>query len=130
MNDNKKWYRSLRRSTLTPPDYVFGIVWTILYITMFISFILVATHKQCKYTCFPLIIFLVGFFFNIIWSYLFFTLQQPALALIDLIIMYIINIITLIYFYKINSLATYILIPYTLWISFALYLNLYIVSNN
>ena len=57
MNDNKKWYRSLRRSTLTPPDYVFGIVWTILYITMFISFILVATHKQCKYTCFPLIIF-------------------------------------------------------------------------
>ena len=130
MNYDKKWYKSLKNSPLTPPDYVFGIVWPILYITMFIAFVLVAVSSKCKYVCFPLVIFLVGLFFNLIWSYLFFTLKQPVIAGIDLVIMYILNLLTLFYFYKITPIATYILIPYTLWITFALYLNMYIILNN
>ena len=130
MKYDKEWYTSLTRSRLSPPDYVFGIVWPILYLTMGISFLLVATHKKCLFRCFPLILFLVGLFFNLLWSFFFFTLQKPLLAGIDLFCMYVLNMLTLFYFYTIYPLATYILIPYTLWITFASYLNMYIIVNN
>ena len=130
MKYNKEWYNSLKKSKLSPPSYVFGIVWPILYMTMFIAFLIVANNSKCKFYCFPLLLFLIGLFFNLIWTYIFFTLQKPFLAAVDLVIIYILNLLTLFYFYKITPIATYILIPYTLWITFALYLNINIILNN
>ena len=116
------WYLSLNRSELNPPSYVFGIVWPILYIFMMVSAFL--THKKI----FSLFIFQL--FFNAIWSWLFFRFQMPLVALLDIYLLIVINIYILNLMYKENKLAFFLFVPYVLWISFASYLNLFIVINN
>ena len=116
------WYLSLNRSELNPPSYVFGIVWPILYIFMMVSAFL--THKKI----FSLFIFQL--FFNAIWSWLFFRFQMPLVALLDIYLLIVINIYILNLMYKESKLAFFLFVPYVLWISFASYLNLFIVINN
>ena len=129
MKYNKNWYQSLNKSKLSPPDWVFKIVWPVLYFLMFIALVLVWTDKKCYPFCKPLYFFLIQLFFNLIWTTLFFVYKKPLLALIDIIIILLFTIITYFQFKKINKTASYILIPYILWTIFALYLNLYIVLN-
>ena len=130
MDYKDTWYTNLTQSKLTPPNYVFSIVWPILYTTIFISFMLVFFSKKCKSWCLPLTFFVIGFVFNVLWSYIFFTKKKPTLALIDLGLVILFNILTMVYTYPINPLASYVLLPYMIWISFAFYLNLTIVLQN
>ena len=116
------WYLSLNKSELNPPSYVFGIVWPILYIFMMISAFL--AHKKI------FSLFIVQLFFNAIWSWLFFRFQMPLVALLDIYLLIVINIYILNLMYKENKLAFFLFVPYVLWISFASYLNLFIVINN
>ena len=130
MDYKDSWYTNLKQSKLTPPNYVFSIVWPILYITIFISFMLVFFSSKCNSWCLPLTLFVIGIIFNLFWTYIFFKQKKTTIALIDLTLVIIFNILTMIYAYPINSYATYILVPYMIWISFAFYLNLIIVLNN
>lgn len=123
------WYKSLKKSSLTPPPYVFRIVWPILYSILTISFLIVWLNKRCFPFCHPLVFFGIQMFFNLIWTTLFFVYNKPLWALLDVILMIIFTIITMVMFYKVDKLATYFMIPYLLWICFACYLNLYIVLN-
>ena len=116
------WYLSLEKSKLNPPSYVFGIVWPILYIFMMLSSYL--TYKKV------FSIFIIQLFFNAVWSWLFFRFQMPLLALLDIYLLIAINIFILNLMYKENKLAFFLFIPYVMWISFASYLNLFIVINN
>ena len=116
------WYLLLNKSELNPPSYVFGIVWPILYILMMVSAYL--THKKV----FP--IFIIQLFFNAAWSWLFFRFQMPLIALLDIYLLIAINIYILNLMYKENKLAFFLFTPYVVWISFASYLNLFIVINN
>ncbi len=116
------WYLLLDKSELNPPSYVFGIVWPILYILMIVSAFL--AHKKI------FSIFIIQLFFNAAWSWLFFRFQMPLLALLDIYLLIAINIYILNLMYKENKLAFFLLIPYVVWISFASYLNLFIVINN
>ena len=116
------WYLLLNKSELNPPSYVFGIVWPILYILMMASAFL--AHKQI------FSIFIVQLFFNAAWSWLFFRFQMPLIALLDIYLLIAINIYILNLMYKENKLAFFLFIPYVVWISFASYLNLFIVINN
>ena len=116
------WYLSLEKSKLNPPSYVFGIVWPILYIFMMISSYL--TYKKV------FSIFIIQLFFNAVWSWLFFRFQMPLVALLDIYLLIAINIFILNLMYKENKLAFFLFIPYVIWISFASYLNLFIVINN
>ena len=116
------WYLSLNKSELNPPSYVFGIVWPILYIFMMVSAFL--AHKKI------FSLFIVQLFFNAIWSWLFFRFQMPLVALLDIYLLIVINIYILNLMYKNNKLAFFLFVPYVLWISFASYLNLFIVINN
>ena len=116
------WYLLLNKSELNPPSYVFGIVWPILYIFMMISAFL--AHKKI------FSLFIVQLFFNAIWSWLFFRFQMPFVALLDIYLLIVINIYILNLMYKENKLAFFLFVPYVLWISFASYLNLFIVINN
>jgi len=116
------WYLLLNKSELNPPSYVFGIVWPILYILMMVSAFL--THKKV------FSIFIVQLFFNAAWSWLFFRFQMPLIALLDIYLLIAINIYILNLMYKENKLAFFLFIPYVIWISFASYLNLFIVINN
>ena len=116
------WYLSLEKSKLNPPSYVFGIVWPILYIFMMLSSYL--TYKKV------FSIFIIQLFFNAVWSWLFFRFQMPLVALLDIYLLIAINIFILNLMYKENKLAFFLFIPYVIWISFASYLNLFIVINN
>ena len=116
------WYLLLNKSKLNPPGYVFGIVWPILYVLMMISAFL-AYRRIFS-------IFIIQLFFNAAWSWLFFRFQMPLIALLDIYLLIAINIYILNLMYKENKLAFFLFIPYVIWISFASYLNLFIVINN
>ena len=116
------WYLSLNKSELNPPSYVFGIVWPILYVLMMISAYL--AHKRIYG------IFIIQLVFNAAWSWLFFRFQMPLISLIDIYLLIALNLYITTLMYKENKLAFILFIPYVLWITFASYLNLFIVINN
>ena len=116
------WYLSLNKSELNPPSYVFGIVWPILYVLMMISAYL-ASKKIYG-------VFLIQLSFNAAWSWLFFRFQMPLISLIDIYLLIALNLYITTLMYRENKLAFILFIPYVLWISFASYLNLFIVINN
>ena len=116
------WYLLLNKRELNPPSYVFGIVWPILFILMMVSAFF-AYKKVFS-------IFIVQLFLNAAWSWLFFRFQMPLIALLDIYLLIAINIYILNLMYKENKLAFFLFIPYVVWISFASYLNLFIVINN
>jgi len=116
------WYLSLNKSELNPPSYVFGIVWPILYVLMMISAYL-ASKKIYG-------VFLIQLVFNAAWSWLFFRFQMPLISLIDIYLLIALNLYITTLMYRENKLAFILFIPYVLWISFASYLNLFIVINN
>ena len=126
----KEWYNKLNKSKYNPPSWIFGVVWPILYMFMIISFIIVKKNEKCKNYCDPLKFFTIQLLFNLIWTTIFFKFKNIKLALLDLILIIIFTFITIIQFYKISLTATLFLIPYFMWLCFALYLNLYIVINN
>jgi len=116
------WYQELAKSSLNPPGYVFGIVWPILYLLMSISAF--RTFKETKN------LFLIQLLFNALWSWLFFALQMPFVALLNIWLLIYLNIrLNFKMFYK-DKLSGFLFIPYVLWLFFASYLNLFIVLNN
>ena len=125
-----KWYTNLKKSPLSPPSWMFSVVWPILYTLMFIALIMVWTNKKCSPYCITISYFMVQLFFNLIWTTLFFEYKMPRVALFDLILVILFTIITIKKFYKISKYASYLLVPYIAWLSFAFYLNSYIVFNN
>ena len=116
------WYLSLNKSELNPPGYVFGIVWPILYVFMMISAVL--THKK-TYS-----LFLSQLVLNASWSWLFFKFQLPVLALLDIYILIFLNIYISKLMYFESKVAFSLYLPYVIWITFASYLNLFIVIYN
>ena len=116
------WYQSLVKSNLNPPGYVFGIVWSILYLLMGI------TAWRTFYTIKNL--FYIQLFFNAIWSWLFFSFHLPVISLIDIWLLIFINIKILFMVLKQDKLAAFLYTPYIVWLLFASYLNLFIVLNN
>ena len=124
------WYKSLNKAPWTPPSYVFGIVWPILYVLMGISFLLVWKNKKCFPYCSPLTYFLIQLGFNLIWTTLFFVMKKPLLALFDICLIIYFAIQTYNRFIKIDRLAAYLLVPYLLWLLLAFSMNFYIVLMN
>ena len=122
------WYQNLNKSSLTPPGYVFGIAWTILYILMSIS-VWIIWNKEKKIS-FPIQLYIIQLIFNFAWVALFFKYhcinESLFLLLFIWMLVFIINKI----FYSIDKIAGLLLVPYLIWLSFAYYLNYYIVQNN
>ena len=124
------WYSNINKSKYTPPSWVFGVVWPILYLTMIISFMIIYSDKNCVNFCYPIILFLIHTFFEFNLDNNFFKYKNFKLALIDLLLLDISLIYIIYLFYPINKLASIILVPYLLWILFASYLSFYIFYNN
>ena len=116
------WYLSLNKSELNPPGYVFGIVWPILYLLMMISAFL--SYKKVFN------LFIIQLIFNAAWSWLFFRFQMPLFSLLDIYLLIGLNSYILKLMYEESKIAFVLFTPYVLWITFASYLNLYIVINN
>lgn len=118
------WYAGLAKPFLSPPTWIFGPVWTMLFLLMGIAAFLI-WRKGLEYAGVKsaLAIFLFQLVLNTLWSIIFFGLKNPGIAFIEIVIMWLAILATIISFYKISKPAAYLLIPYLLWVSFASYLN-------
>ncbi len=125
------WYAGLVKPALNPPAWVFGPAWTTLYALMGIALFLVWRQhsnilenvRMLRIWRVSIAAFFVQLFLNAIWSIIFFGLQNPGWALIDIVVLWLAIVWTMFIFYKISKPAAYLLVPYILWVSFASYLN-------
>jgi len=123
------WYQTVNKPIFNPPDWVFGLAWTILYILMGISFYLIwASKKKNKKSAIKF--FLIQLVLNASWSIIFFGLHNPLLAFINIIALWIAIYMTIRAFAPISKTASYLLYPYLAWVSFASILNLSIILLN
>jgi len=123
------WYTALNKPFFNPPNWIFGPVWTLLYVLMGISLYIVWT-KGFKKNKEAIIWFAAQLILNILWSILFFGLKSPLLAFVEIILLWIAILITLIKFYKVSKQSAYLLIPYLAWVGFAAILNFSIFYLN
>ena len=121
-NVDSEWYQ-VNKPSFTPPNYVFPIAWTILYIAIGISLYLSWTSAKAKQKNKIGWLFAINLILNAIWTPLFFTLKNPFLSLIDISLIVVSTMYLIVFLYKINKTASYILIPYLIWILFASILN-------
>jgi benzodiazapine receptor len=130
-NSLNNWYANLNKPSFTPPDWLFGPVWTLLYIVMGISAFLVwrkgLANKAVRNA---LVCFVVQLILNALWSPLFFGLHSVLLGLIDIFLLELAVILTVVYFEKISVPAALLLVPYLAWVTFAGILNLMIYLLN
>lgn len=117
------WYASLNRPFFSPPNWVFGPVWTTLYILLGISFFLIWKEEVTKARDLATKVFLIQMLLNFAWSFIFFYFNLIGVALIEIILLWISIALMIYLFYKIKPFAAYLNIPYLLWVSFAAILN-------
>lgn len=125
------WYATLARPELAPPNWIFAPVWTTLYLLMGIAAFLVwqkgLDRKEVKVA---LAIFGVQLVLNTLWSIIFFGLQSPGWAFVEIVFLWTAIVATIIAFAKVSKPAAWLLAPYILWVSFAGYLNFMIFWLN
>ena len=123
------WYPLLRKSSLTPPGYVFAIVWFILYVLMGVSVALVS-RARTNYSWVLVLLFYLQLLLNLMWSFCFFFLQLPLLALVVLFALMLCVAAYVVGAYDRHRWASLLNVPYLLWLLFAAYLNGYVVLFN
>ncbi len=118
------WYTTIAKPSFTPPNWLFGPVWTVLYVLMGISAGIVWSrglhHIWVKTALYH---FVFQLLFNALWSIVFFSLQQILWALLVIVALLILIVLTIKWFKVVNKTAAYLLIPYLLWVIFAAALN-------
>ena len=127
----QNWYTFLNRPSFSPPNWIFAPVWTILYTLMAIALYLIwstGLNNRLAKTAFW--IFIVHLVVNALWSILFFGIKSPALAMVDIIVLWILIVTCIYLFYKIRKISAWLLVPYLVWVSFATVLNFYIWKLN
>ena len=117
------WYASIAKPAFNPPNWVFAPAWTTLFLLMGISVYLIWNRPDWKKNITALAAFDTQLALNVVWSFLFFGLQNPFFAFIEIIILWIAILATIILFYRIDRRAAYLLIPYIAWVTFAALLN-------
>ena len=126
------WYQTINRPSFTPPDQVFGPVWTTLYLLMGLSAWRIWLQERTRgiHVTRALSLYFIQLGLNLLWSFLFFGLMNPLLAFLEIILLWIAILLTLVHFFRISRIAGMLLIPYLLWASFAAILNFEIVRLN
>lgn len=126
----KGWYTTINKSPLNPPSWVFAPVWTTLFIMMGVAVSIIWLSGKNETRSKALKVFFLQLFLNTLWSIIFFGLKNPALAFVEIILLWFAILYTIILFRKINRKAACLLIPYILWVSFATVLTLSVVLLN
>ena len=116
------WYSALTKPAFSPPNYLFGPVWSVLYLLMGVSLYFV-WKKYLK-------LFLFHLALSAFWSISFFGMQNISLGLLVIIALWAVIAYMIIKFYKVEKLASYLLIPYLVWVTFAAYLNFSLLLLN
>jgi translocator protein len=116
------WFRALQKPAWNPPSWVFGPVWTALYITMALAAWMV-WMRHAPSAKLALTLWAVQLALNLAWSALFFYMRQPGWAFLEIIVLLAAIVTTAITFFRISPWAGVLLIPYIAWVSFASVLN-------
>ena len=117
------WYPSLVKPAWTPPDMVFPVVWSLIYLAMGIAAWLVwktAARGQARG---PLSLFFLQLGLNVLWSFGFFGLRSPFLGLVDIVLLIGVVVTTTLTFSRISTIAGWLFLPYILWLGYAAALN-------
>ena len=123
------WYAFLNKPFFSPPNWIFGPVWTTLYFLMGISAFLIY-EKKTKAKNMLLNLFGVQLLLNYFWSLIFFGLHLPSVAFIEIILLWSLIFVLIYKFWNVSKVASLLLVPYILWVSFASVLNLFIAILN
>ena len=115
------WFDGLTKPSFNPPKWVFGPVWTLLYVMMAVSAYLV--WRQVGFWNWAIGMFILQLALNFAWSFIFFNAHRIGLALVDIVALWLMIAATIFTFSKIDSLASWMLLPYLAWVSFASLLN-------
>ena len=124
------WYRHIEKPTWTPPDAVFGPVWTMLFVLMGVSLWMVWRDGESKPRLSAVALFAGQLLLNVAWSFVFFGLRSPGWALLDIALLWLAIAATIAAFARIRRWAAALLVPYLLWVTFAVALNLAIWRMN
>jgi translocator protein len=119
------WYATLLKPTWNPPPWLFGPVWTLLYASRAVALWMVRREPEndAGLRRRALLLFSIQFVLNLAWTPIFFGLRSPGLAFVEICLLWIALLMTLLTFGRLRSLAGYLMLPYLLWVSFALVLN-------
>ncbi len=122
-NAASDWYDALSKPPFTPPGYLFGIVWPILYTMMgFALFLILKTPPRPKRTA-AIALFAAQLLLNALWTPLFFRWRLIGVALLEIIALWVLILLTVAAFQKLSRTAAALLVPYLAWVSFAIVLN-------
>ena len=123
------WYDALEKSPLNPPSWVFGPVWTVLYALIGVAgYLAWAAGEAHRHRAMGL--WVAQLLLNLAWTPIFFGAEAPGAALLDIVVLLALIIATIVVFAQRSTVAALLLVPYVLWVTFATYLNAYIVANN
>jgi translocator protein len=117
------WYGTLDKPFFTPPASVFGPVWTVLYLSMAVSAWLVWRREGFSGAQAAMALFSAQLVLNLLWSVIFFGLEAPGLALVEIVALWMAILLTILAFSKISRAAGWLLVPYLAWVTFATALN-------
>ena len=130
ISGNMKLFEEINKPPLSPPAWLFPVVWTILYVLMGIALYLVVITRTREDKKPAIISFGVQLFFNFFWSIIFFNAQAYLFAFIWLLLLWVAIVLNIYFFNKINTISAKLLISYLVWVTFAGYLNLGIYILN
>ena len=117
------WYAALAKPSWNPPNWIFGPVWSVLYLCMAIAAWLVWRQGGLAGAATPLALFAVQLVLNLAWSWLFFGFQNPGLAFVDIVLLWAAIAATMVAFWVRSAIAGILFVPYLAWVSFATVLN-------
>ena len=120
----ESWYQTIQKPSWNPPNWIFGPVWTTLYVMMGVAFWMVwkeDTSRELKMIA--VILFGVQLILNFLWSFIFFKLELPGFAFLEILFLWIAILATIFAFAQVNKTAAWLLVPYISWVSFAAILN-------
>ncbi len=117
------WYITLHKPSFNPPNYLFGPVWTLLYLLMGVSLFIIWRSNQGRKRNEALKIFAIQITFNFLWSFLFFRFNLVGVAFMDILVIWFSIVLMIFIFRRVNKIAAYLQIPYLLWVTYATTLN-------
>ena len=117
------WYKTIEKPSFNPPDWIFGPVWTTLYVLMGIAAWLVWKRAGLKAAALPLGLFALQLLLNTAWSWIFFNMHLIGWAAVEIVLLWLAILATTVAFFKNSKLAGWLMVPYLAWVSFACVLN-------
>lgn len=125
-----EWYASLEKPAFNPPNWIFSPVWIFLYLLMGVTLYILWQNWPKKEAKTALFFFAIQLVLNALWSVIFFGLELPMVAFLEIIILWVFILMTMIKASRVSKAAIYLLLPYILWVNFAAVLNFFLWRLN